>query len=354
MYAIVVIVAVSLIGSFLCSLTEAALYSVARSRIETLKRKGDRGARLLSKLRAKIDEPIAAILTLNTAVNTLGAAWAGALIGERYSNDVLGIFSGLFTAAVLIFSEIIPKSLGVAFANVLAPRLALPLQILIWLLWPFVKMSMLLTRLWGEKSRLNYPTEDDIISMAQLSQRGGGILQQEARWIANALKLDKLTAKDLMTPKSVVYRVPENMPLGEARIEDDHWRFSRVPVHVAGDPDTIVGIVQRRDVFSALLQDDKHRKRTIRTIMRVPDFVPETLPAHELLNRFILTRRHLFCVESKSGEFLGVVTLEDVLEALIGSEIVGEYDLHEDMQEYARAKRAKGRTKAPLEGKASS
>jgi CBS domain containing-hemolysin-like protein len=197
MFAIAVITAVSLVGSFICSLMEAALYSIPRSRIETLQRAGHRGATRLANLRARIDEPIAAILTLNTAVNTLGAAWAGAMVGKYYGNEMLGIFSGMFTAAVLFFSEIIPKSLGVTYANTLAPRLAGFLQVLIWLLWPFVKISVVLTRLWGKQSRLTYPTEEDIISLAQLSQSGGVIMPHEARWVANALRLNDVRVRDI-------------------------------------------------------------------------------------------------------------------------------------------------------------
>lgn len=339
MFAIAVITAISLAGSFLCSLMEAALYSIPRSRIESLKRAGNRGAARLEKLRARIDEPIAAILALNTTVNTLGAAWAGALVGRYYGNEVLGIFSGIFTGAVLFFSEIIPKSLGVSFANTLAPRLAGPLQLLIWLLWPFVKMSVALTRLWGKKSRLNYPTEEDIISLAQLSQSGGTILPQEARWVANALRLNDVRVRDIMTPNSVVSRVPDCMPLSATKVDADHWRFSRIPVCTDDDPDNIVGVVQRREVFAALLRGEENR--TIHSLMRVPDFVPEDLPAHELLNRFIATRRHLFCAKGANAEFVGVVTLEDVLEALIGAEIVGEFDLHEDMQAWAKKQQAR-------------
>ena len=338
MFAIAAIVGFSLAGSFICSLTEAALYSVSRMRIETRQRQGDRRAKLLAKLRAKIDEPIAAILTFNTSVNTLGAAWAGALVSEHYGNEVLGIFSGIFTAAVLFFSEIIPKSLGVSFANHLAFRLARPLQILIWILWPFVKISVLLTHLWGERSRLNYPTEDDIISMAQLSQRGGVILPQEATWIKNALKLNDLKVADIMTPNSVVFRVKDTMKLSETKIDADHWRFSRVPVCTSLDRNKIIGVVQRREVFAALLRGENDK--IIQNLMRYPDFVSHRIAVHELLNRFIATRRHLFCVQNEKGEFVGVVTLEDVLESLIGDEIVGEFDLHEDMQEFARAKQA--------------
>ena len=177
MYFIIVITSISLIGSFLCSLMEAALYSMPRSRIESLKREGDPGGIRLSNLRDKIDEPIAAILTLNTAVNVMGAAWAGALVSSYYGDTWLGFFSAAFTFGVLFFSEIIPKSLGVTYANVLAPKLSSLIQLLVKVLMPFVKVSVFITRLWGSNSHLNMPTEEDIISLAKLSRHGGEILK---------------------------------------------------------------------------------------------------------------------------------------------------------------------------------
>lgn len=339
MFAIAIITFVSLSGSFLCSIMEAALYSIPRSRIESLIRAGDRGATRLASLRAKIDEPIAAILTLNTTSNTLGAAWAGALVGAHYGDATLGIFSAGFTAAVLFFSEIIPKSLGVTFASKLAPRLALPIQILIWVFWPLIKMCVALTRLWGKDAHLNYPTEEDIISLTQLSRLGGVILPEEARWVANALRLNNLRVQDIMTPKSVVTRLPDTALLRETKMEADEWRFSRVPVYGQDNPDNIIGVARRREVFAALIRGDK--SMTIGDIIDPPDFISEKLAVHQLLNRFIESRRHLFCVKDTKGEFTGVVALEDVLESLIGAEIVDELDLHEDMQVLALRRSSK-------------
>ena len=339
MFAIVIITAISLIGSFLCSLMEAAIYSIPRSRIESLKRDGDPGGVRLARLREKIDEPIAAILTLNTAVNVLGASIAGSLVARYYGDTWLGVFSGAFTGGVLIFSEIIPKSLGVTYANTLAPKLSIVIEFLIKILWPFVKMSVLITKLWGKNSHLNFPTEEDLKSLAPLTHEGGSILAEEAEIVTNALRLDDMTVGEIMTPKSVVLEMPETTVLSEIDLDSDYWRYSRIPVHVEGEPDNIIGVALRSDVSMALLSGESDK--TLRNIVVTPDNVPEDMYLNELLKRFIITRRHLFCVRNSYGEYIGIVTLEDIIESLIGEEIVDELDIHEDMQELAKRKNPK-------------
>ena len=336
MFAILIISAISLIGSFLCSLMEAAIYSIPRSRIESLKRDGDPGGIRLAKLRDKIDEPIAAILTLNTAVNVLGASIAGSLVARYYGDTWLGVFSGLFTGGVLIFSEIIPKSLGVTYANSLAPRLSIIIEFLIKILWPFVRISVFITGLWGKDSHLNYPTEDDLRSLAALTHEGGSILPEEAEIVSNALRLDDMKVKEIMTPKSVVLEMPDTTILGEIDLDSDYWRYSRIPVHTEGEPDNIIGVALRSDVAMALMKGEGDK--TLRTVMIAPDIVSEQMLLNELLGRFIITRRHLFCVRNNKDEYTGIVTLEDIIESLIGEEIVDELDIHEDMQELAKSK----------------
>lgn len=313
------------------------MYSVTRSQIETLRRQGHTSGRVLAKMRQHIDESIAAILIVNTIANTLGAAWAGALVLEIYHDLALTIFSVAFTLCVLFFAEIVPKSLGVRFAASLAPWLAIPLQLLVWALWPVIKFCVLVTRIWGKGARISHGTEEDIISLARLVEKQGAIYPHEAVWVANALQLDSVTAHDLMTPNPVVARVPETLPLKHAKARAEHWRFSRLPVCSDANPDTIVGVVRRRRVFVALAHDEF--EKTIGELMEPAAFVPDTMPGHELIDRFLTTRRHLFCVQDKKGQFLGVVTLEDVLECLLGREIMDETDLHEDMQELARRRK---------------
>jgi len=339
MFAILTITAISLIGSFLCSLMEAAIYSIPRSRIESLRRDGDPGGVRLARLREKIDEPIAAILTLNTAVNVLGASIAGSLVARYYGDTWLGVFSGAFTGGVLIFSEIIPKSLGVTYANTLAPRLSIVIEFLIKILWPFVKMSVLITKLWGKNSHLNFPTEEDLKSLAQLTHEGGSILPEEAEIVTNALRLDDMTVGEIMTPKSVVLEMPETTVLSEIDLDSDYWRYSRIPVYVEGEPDNIIGVALRSDVSMALLGGEGDK--TLRNIIVTPDNVSEDMYLNELLKRFIITRRHLFCVRNSNDEYIGIVTLEDIIESLIGEEIVDELDIHEDMQEFAKRNKPK-------------
>lgn len=334
MYAIAIITGISLLGSFLCSLMEAAIYSIPRSRIESLKQDGDPGGIRLARLRDNIDQPIAAILTLNTAVNVIGASIAGSLVARFYGDTWLGVFSGLFTGGVLIFSEIIPKSLGVTYANSLAPRLSILIEFLIKILWPFVKMSLLITRLWGKDSHLNYPTEDDLKSLAQLTHHGGGILPEEAEIVTNALRLDEMKVKDIFTPKSVVQEMSDSTILGDIDLDSDYRHYSRIPVFTEGEPDNIVGVALRSDVYTALLKGESNK--TVRSIMIPPDNVQEDMYLNELLKRFIITRRHLFCVRNKKDEYMGIVTLEDIIESLIGEEIIDELDIHEDMQELAK------------------
>lgn len=337
MTLILIISAVSLMTSFLCSMLEACLYSVTRSQIETLRRKGDPRADTLLKVRRKIDDAIAAILITNTVANTLGAAWAGAMVRQHYGSAWLGLFSACFTASVLFFAEIVPKSLGVRFASVLAPALAPVLRLMVILLWPLVRICLLLTKIWNRGKKTSHGTEEDIISMARLIHGQGEIHAHEAEWVANALRLNDVTTWDLMTPNPVVARVPQSLPLKNTPIDADQWRFSRLPVCKEDEPDTIVGVVRRRKVFDALARDEFDQ--TIGDLMEDAEFVAESLPAHRLLDRFLKKRRHLFCVRDEDDQFIGVVSLEDVLEALLGREIVDETDLHEDMQALAERRR---------------
>jgi CBS domain containing-hemolysin-like protein len=314
---------------------EAALYSIPRSRIESLKRNGDPNGIRLSKLRDKIDEPIAAILTLNTAINIIGATWSAGLISKYYGNVWLGVFSGVFTGAILFISEILPKSLGVTFAGSIAPRLSGIITFLVQALWPFVKLTTFITRIWGEKAHINFPSEEDVISLALLSRSGRAIMSHEARMVVNALRLDRLKTQDIMTPRSVVYSLSGDMSLNEIDIDSDNWYFSRMPVYEE-TTDNIIGIVNRRDIDFALLKGNQDIK--ISRLMLEADFVQGMMPLHELLDKFITSHRHLFCVRDENNEFIGVVSLEDVIESLIGKEIVDESDIYEDMQELAKSK----------------
>jgi CBS domain containing-hemolysin-like protein len=337
---IVVLVASSI--SFLCSLWEAALYAVPLSRIQGMVSENVRGAKLLLTLRERIEQPISAILTFNTIANTIGASIAGALVAQEYGPDsnAMYIFPPLFALLILIFSEIIPKTLGVAFADRIAPLSAYPIQGLIYILYPFVRMSQYVARrirLAAQESEKTV-SEADLIAQARIGVEEGSLLPEEALWVTNALKLNDKTAHELMTPRTVVYRLPAEMPLSLVQAHSEHWTHSRLPLCRDNDPDKVVGVVYRREVLDALLHRPEGERESIflQDMMHPVEFVPETLRGNELLQRFLKGRQHLFIVTNEHGGMEGVITLEDVLEELVGAEIVDPHDLHPDMQEYAR------------------
>ncbi|MFO0947106.1 MAG: hemolysin family protein [Planctomycetota bacterium] len=336
MTAILAVAAVTLTASFVCSLFEAALYSISSAQIEIMRTSRIFGAERLAKLREKINDPIAAILTINTVAHTVGSAWCGALVGKYYGEYWVGVFAGVFTFLVLFATEIFPKNIGVMYALQIAPWMAWPLQIMVWAVWPIVKFCAGLVRLFGQEQEERAPTEDEIMMMSRLAVERGQLRPQELRWVENALRLDEVKASELMTPRTVVYTLPADMPLSDVRHRSEHWTHSRLPLTEDRDPDRIVGMVRRRDVFDAIVKGKPNM--TLRDLMHEIDFVPDTMRGHQLLDLFIIQKKHIACVVDEYGGFEGVVTLEDVLECMIGSEIVDEYDRHADMQQLARQK----------------
>jgi CBS domain containing-hemolysin-like protein len=328
--------------SFLCSLMEAALYSVPTSRIKTLIQQDVPGATLLLRLREKVDEPISAILTFNTIANTVGGIVVGALVAAEYGagSPMVAVFAALFTMLILFFSEILPKTLGVTYADLIAPRVAVIIQLLIVVLYPMVRMSNYVTariRSAGEEKAT--VSEQDIVEMARIGVEEGSLIPEEAVWIRNALRLNEKTAHELMTPRTVVYRLPSELPLTMVTAHSEHWTHSRLPLCKDNDPDRVVGIVYRREVFDALLNksDEEIESMKLSELAHPAEFIPETMKGNEILRRFLEGRTHLFIVANEHGGMEGVITLEDVLEDLLGAEIVDHHDLHVDMQEYARA-----------------
>lgn len=337
MSLILAVAAMALFGSFICSLLEAALYSLTSAHIEVLKSRGHANMDRLAKLRNHIDEPIAAILTVNTITHTVGSSICGALVGYYYGEFWVGVFAAVFTLAILLLTEIIPKSVGVKYAKELAPYLAWPIQLMIWGLYPLVYLCRWMM---GSLSRHGQEedgaTEHEIIVSSRLAAQRGQLRPQEVRWLENALRLDQVKAEDLMTPRTVVYRLPADLPLSQVQQRSQHWIHSRLPVTDDRDPDHILGMVYRREVFDAIVLGQP--AKTLRDLMHTIDFVPASTRGHQLLDRFITQKKHMAAVVDEYGTFVGVVTLEDVLECLLGSEIVDEHDRHADMQQLAREK----------------
>lgn len=331
---LILIAGLTLFTSFLCSILEAALYSLTPAQLKVLSDEGVFGSRRFARFRDNIEEPIAAILTVNTIAHTVGALWCGAIVAEEYDDVVLGWFTALFTLAVLLLTEIVPKSLGVRYAKRLVPVLAWPLQSIIWLSLPVARVcSFLMQKMSGEKEA-PAPTEDEIIAMSQLAAKEGELSASEQRWMENALHLDRVAAIDIYTPRTVVQTLRADDKVGELRERLETLAHSRFPVTEGEQLDVILGVVYRRDIFEALADD--RDEVMLRDLMRPIDFVPPQMKGPQLLERFIRDQRHMVAVIDEYGGFEGIVTLEDVLECLLGAEIVDEHDQVEDMQEFAR------------------
>jgi len=336
MTAILIVAGLTLVVSFFCSLSEAALYAVSPSQAEALADEGRAGSARLLELRSDVERPISAILTVNTIANTAGATWFGSLVAAEYSDGetALAVGTAVLTFSILVIAEIVPKSLGVRHATRVAPLVAWPLQLMIWMVWPVVRASSaLMHMLTGEDT--SAPSEAEVIVMARLAAQGGSMRGQEHRWVENALVLDQVRARDIMTPRTVVRSLSSDTRIADIDPKDRIWSHSRVPVTEGAGLDQIKGIVYRKHVLDELLVGNKNC--TLGDLLRPVDFVPESLAGHKLLNKLVKDKVHMVVVVDEYGGVEGVVTLEDVLESLLGAEIVDEHDEVSDMQELARS-----------------
>ena len=322
--------------SALCSIFEAILYSVPASRVEILARSGKLSGKKLKELKGDIQQPITAILTLNTIAHTLGAAIAGASAAVVFGDKYLGIFSALFTMAILIFSEILPKTIGVAYSRELAPFIALPLAVLIKILSPIIWICQLATKLIPHADREEMVSAEDIQAMALLSRKSGEIDPHQEGIIKNIIDLKEKTVRKAMTPRTVTFTLDKHLSVAEAQQLRDQWnRHSRVPVY-NHDPNDIVGFVMRKDVL--LSAAEGRERRTLAALMKPVHFVPETAQLNTIMFEFFERRQHLFCVVDEYGSMTGVISLEDIIEEIVGHEIIDETDPAQTMREIARRK----------------
>ncbi len=322
--------------SALCSTTEAALYSVPWTYIETLRAKGSKAGELLFRLRSHVDQPIAAVLTLNTVANTAGAALAGALAADVLGSRWMPWFAAALTLLILAFGEIVPKTLGVAYASGFSAFMARPLALMVVVFKPFIWLSGLFARLLAPAGSAPTATEDDIRAITSLSRASGGIQPYEEHAIRNILSLDAKRVYEIMTPRTVVFSLQEDTTIDEAYTHPQIWNYSRIPVYGENNED-IVGIVLRKEI--ARCKSDGKSGAVLGDIMRPVRFVLESQTVDKLLLEFLESRLHLFIVLDEYGGLAGVVSLEDVLEEMLGREIVDESDAVADLRQAARERR---------------
>jgi CBS domain containing-hemolysin-like protein len=337
MFELLLAIAIALVLTSFCSVSEAVLYSLRWSWIERMRAEGKRSGEIMYQLRMNIEKPITAILTVNTMACAAGSAVAGALAVGVLGDEKLVYFTALFSVFILVFGEILPKTMGVAYARKISPFLAGPLKFMVTVLTPVIWASGFLVNLVKPRSKGPDASEDDIRAMVRLTSRAGKINALEAMSITNILALDTKQVRQIMTPRTVVFSLSAETTVAQAREENPLWPHSRVPVYEADDPENIVGITFRRQVFEALANDQHGLK--LSQIMKPVQFVLDTMSLDKVLIRFIESKMHLFVVLDEYGGVCGVISLEDVLEEILGKEIVDETDEVADMRELARVRR---------------
>ena len=315
------------------------MYAVRTAYVRQLLDSGVAAGQILARFKENMEQPISAILIVNTAVSAAGAAITGAQVRVLFGETALVWFSVAFTVAALFLSEILPKVIGVAFNRQLARLLAAPLAGVITVLYPLVWLVQLATRALMPKRAILSAPEEEVAQFAAISAEEGSIMPYEAELVRNVLHLDQITTRDIMTPRPVVTKLSSDSTVKETIDQMSEWTYSRIPVYAEGDPETWTGFVLSRDVLAAVAHD--RFNETLESLSKPLFFVSEKTPGHVLLKSFLKRRTHLFGVADEYGDLTGIVTLEDVLESLIGEEIVDESDSAVDMQEVARLRKRK-------------
>ncbi|MEK9501271.1 hemolysin family protein [Gaopeijia maritima] len=310
----------TLATSFLCSILEAVLLSITHSHVVMLQEKGDAAGDLLERMRTKVDEPIAAILTLNTIANTLGATTAGALIVQIYGERWMGVFGAVLTLAILLFSEIIPKTLGATFWPTLSRPAAWTLRVMVVLMKPIlVPLSWFARAIAGNTSRPSV-SRAEIEVLAEIGRREGTLDEDEWQVVSNVIRLDQVTVAEVMTPRTDMVAIPVEASLQEAMDVMLDRGHLRIPVF-EGSTDRIVGILLARDLWRAA----RDGGGPIDAIMRPALFSPSGKPVEDLIPEMRVQRNKMAIVVDEFGGTAGLVTLEDLIEEIIG-EIQDEHE----------------------------
>ncbi len=331
---------VSIFFSFLCSIWEAVLLSIPPSFVAAQAKEGTRTGQTLSRFKADIDRPLAAILTLNTIAHTVGAIGVGAQAGKLLSeatflgvNVAAVIVPTVMTLAILILSEIIPKTLGAGHWRGLAGFTAASLRLIIILLYPLVVLSQMITRLLKKDGEGSVLSRSEFSAMTEVIAEQGVLARQEHRIINNLLRFSAVKAEDVMTPRTVVVAVEGNQSIDAFYAARKSVRLTRIPLFDGGI-DKITGFVIRSDIPARLVEG--HGGTLLRELQRPIQVVPHDQPLPELFNSLIERRAHIAVVVDAYGGTAGILTMEDVVETLLGLEIVDEFDRTADMQQLAR------------------
>jgi len=326
--------------SFMCSLLEATLLSISHGYVQAQVKRGRPCGPLLRQFKDHIDRPLAAILTLNTIANTLGAAGVGAQVlklyvasyGPTHAGTAVAIASGLLTLGILVFSEIIPKTFGAVYWKRIAPAAAYVINVLVSLTWPVVVGSEALGKLVTRRRRQAKFSREEMLAVLELGKAEGALLTQESRVIQNLLLLNKVRARDVLTPRNVMLAFKQNETVAHIVEKHSPLRFARIPTY-RKDLDDITGVVHRYKLLHAY--SEGKGALPLSKFAQPLYAVPDSKSVASILDEMIRRQDHMFLVVDEYGGTAGIITLEDAIETLLGVEIVDEFDTVEDMRELA-------------------
>lgn len=323
----------ALIVSSICSVLEATILSTPITFINTLEQQGAKGAARLKKLKTDIDRPISAILVINTIANTVGASLVGAEAAKLFASTGVGVISGVFTFCILVFSEIIPKTIGSNYWRSLAVPASSIIQFLIYITFPIVWLVEKFTRFITDDSAPAVSREE-VVAMVSTGAEEGVLEKEENKMIQNLLKLDDVTAHEIMTPSSVVTMAESSQTIREFYNSDDFAKFSRIPLYEEENDDYITGYVLKQEILEKLAQDKFNIK--LKDLARPILSFREDESVSNIWEKLLENKEHISVIIDEYGSMRGIVTMEDVIETMLGFEIVDEKDEVVDMQELAK------------------
>lgn len=320
-------------GSFLCSVLEAVLLSTPPSYIEVSLKQGKKSAKLLKRIKENIDRPLAAILSFNTIAHTIGAVGVGAQAALVFKNVSFGIISAALTILILVFSEIIPKTIGAKYWRKLALPSGEVIRVIIFLMYPFVFIAELIAKLFTGSTKEYTVSRDELSAMADIGTKEGIFEEKENKIIQSLVRLKTVITDEVMTPRVVVTTADENISIKEFLANKTHIHYSRIPVY-SNDKDHITGYVTRKLVLD--MQADNADDKKLKDIKRSIVAVYAKAPVYQVWELLLKKKEHIALVVDEFGGMDGIITMEDIIETILGLEITDETDRVTDMQEYAR------------------
>lgn len=323
----------ALFVSFLCSIMESVLLSTPQSFLIVKRDKGYHWAKSFIDLKINIDKPLSAILSMNTVAHTIGAAGVGAQAVKVFGEASFGVVSAVLTVMILVFTEIIPKTIGARYWRNLSKSTYFIIKAMIFITYPLVIMSALITKLISSNKNEQTTSREEIAALAKIGADEGLFSEKESKILQNILKLKNIKVTEILTPRVVVAVADEDMLLHEFLKEKDFLKFSRIPIY-SGNDENITGYVFRQEVFEKLAED-KHQLK-LKDIKREILVFPDSMVLFSLWEKLLEKKEHIALIVDQYGGLDGIVTMEDIIETLLGLEIVDEKDTITDMQKYAR------------------